>query len=249
MSVSTVSAVAGEIFYPENDGQPMSESIRQLNWIIALVTNLRTLFRDNPEVLVAGNQFWYPVEGEAEIRMAPDVYVVFGRPKGIRGSYQQWKEGGVPMTVVWEVLSPSNTPTEMADKFAFYEDYGAEEYYVYDPDKNHLFGYIRRGEVMIRVRKMNGYVSPRLGIQFDLSGPELVVRYPDGRAFVTLEELETTRVELEAERIQAVQRAEKAEQRAARTAELALKVMRQEATPDEVQELQRLLQPTPPNGK
>jgi Putative restriction endonuclease len=186
-------------------------------------------------VFVSGNQFWYPIEGEPEIRTAPDVYAVFGRPKGDRPSYKQWEEGGVPMTVVFEILSPGNDPLEMADKLAFYDDYGAEEYYVYDPDSNRLHGYLRRGDILKRQRPMNGFVSPRLGIRFDLSGPELVVRYPDGRPFLTFEELEV-------QRSQAEQRAEHAEQQATRTAELALKVLSQAATPEEVHELQRLLQ-------
>ena len=34
------------------------------------------------------------------------------------------------MTVVFEVLSPSNRATEMIDKHTFYEEYGVEEYYI-----------------------------------------------------------------------------------------------------------------------
>src|SRR5207248_1139774 len=149
-----------------------------------------------------GNQFWYPMQGDPDICAAPDVYVVFGRPKGDRPSYKQWEEGGTPMTVVFEVLSPGNDPLEMADRLAFYDDYGAEEYYVYNPDSNRLHGYVRHGESLKRQRPMNGFVSPRLGICFDQSGPELVVRYPDGRPFLTFEELAAAR--------------DKAEQRAAR---------------------------------
>jgi hypothetical protein len=33
-------------------------------------------------VVVAADNFWYPVEGEPQTVFAPDVYVVFGRPKG-----------------------------------------------------------------------------------------------------------------------------------------------------------------------
>src|SRR5262249_41682427 len=197
----------GTFICPEDDGRPMADNTRQFRWITTLVGNLTALFRDRPDVFVCGDQLWYPVEGEPEIRAAPDAYVVFGRPKGDRGSYKQWEEGGVPMTVVFEVLSPSNTVSEMADKLDFYEDHGSQEYYVYDPDNNRLQGYVRRGDVFTRVRPMNGFVSPRLGIRFDLSGPELVVRYPNGRPFLTFEELEV-------ERAQAVQRAEQAEQRA-----------------------------------
>ena len=178
MIATTVSNRTASIIYPESDGLPMAENTRQLNRIIALVTNLRALFRDDPDVFIAGNQFWYPVEGEPQICNAPDVYVVFGRPKGDRPSYKQWEEGGIPMTVVFEVLSPSNSFAVMADKFTFYEDYGVEEYYIYDPDTNQLFGYVRHGDALKRCRPINGFISPRLGIRFDLSGPELVVRIP-----------------------------------------------------------------------
>jgi Uma2 family endonuclease len=252
MHTPAVSSPRGEIFYPETDGQPMAENTRPFRWILTLAGNLAALFRDRADVFVSGNQFWYPVEDEPEVRVAPDVYVVFGRPKGDRGSYKQWEEGNIPLTVVFEVLSPGNTHSEMMDKQAFYEDHGVEEYYVYDPDSNRLFGYTRRGEVLLRVRRINGFVSSRLGIRFDLSGPELVVRYADGRPFLPFEELdaERERTEQRAKQAeqraeQAEQRAEQAEQRAARLAELSLKVLRQEATPEEVTELQRLL---PPSG-
>lgn len=234
MPASTIAKPAAAIHYPESDGLPMSDNTRQFNWIIVLATNLRALFAEQLDVFISGNQFWYPVEGEPKIYNSPDVYVVFGRPKGHRPSYKQWAEGGVPMTVVFEILSPSNDPLEMADKLAFYDDHGVEEYYVYDPDSNRLHGYLRGRESLKRQRPMNGFVSPRLGIRFDLSGPELVVRYPNGRPFLTFEELA-------AERLQAEQRAEQAEQRATRTAALALKVVQQAATPEEVLELQRLL--------
>lgn len=231
MLLSPVSKRTDTIFYPESDGQPMAENSGQFRWIFVLSGNLAALFHDRVDVFVSGNQFWYPVKDEPDIRLAPDVYVVFGRPKGDRASYKQWEEAGIPMTVVFEVLSPSNTYTEMEEKFTFYEDYGVEEYYVYDPDSNRLFGYIRRGDALKRQRPINDFVSPRLGIRFDLSGPDLVVRYPDGRPFLTFEQLADER--------------NKAEQRAMRLAEPSRKLLRQQATPEEVQELERLIQANP----
>src|SRR5947209_5943522 len=121
----------GSIFYPETDGQPMSENTRQFRWILVLAGNLAALFYDRVDVFVCGNQFWYLVEGETEIRVATDVYAVFGRPKGDRSSYKQWEEGNIPLTVVFEVFSPGNSYPEMMNKLAFYEEYGVEEYYVY----------------------------------------------------------------------------------------------------------------------
>jgi Uma2 family endonuclease len=237
----------------------MADNILQMRWIVVLFGNLAALFRDAADVFVAGNLFWYPVEGGSEVRNAPDVLVVFGRRKGDRGSYKQWEEGGVPVTVAFEILSPGNTYTEMEDKRLFYEEHGVEEYYVYDPDDNHLMIFVRRGEVFVRVRNLGTFVSPRLGIRFDLSGPEMVVYRPDGRPFLSFEELELARAEAdqrlrEAERRAAEekgradtaeQRAGAAEQRAARVAELSRKARHGQATPEELQELDRLEEPPP----
>jgi Uma2 family endonuclease len=221
-------AAGGEgIDYPDSDGKPMAENTQQARWITVLFGNLCALFREVADVFIAMGLFWYAAQGRPEVRTAPDVLAVFGRPKGDRGSYKQWEEGGVPVTVVFEVLSPGNTVPEMADTFAFYEDHGVEEYYIYDPDTNRLQAFVRRGEALVRVRGVDGYVSPRLGIRFDLSGPEMAVLYPDGRRFRTFEEVE-------AERVRAEKRARDAQQLAARLAELARRALRQQATADEL---------------
>jgi len=262
MNLLPPTALVSPIEYPDSDGKPMSDNTRQFRWIQTLHGNIAANYRDREDVFVAGDLLWYAVEGHPEIRTAPDVLVVFGRPKGDRGSYKQWEEGGVPITVAFEILSPGNTVPEMAEKFAFYEDYGVEEYYLYDPDNNRLQVFLRRGEILGRVRKADGFLSPRLGIRFDLSGPEVVVFYPDGRRFLTFEELEVERQRERRERLAAEERAEKAEQnakkaeqrvedvqrRVARQAELMRRALRQQATAEELQELQQLLeQQAPPS--
>ena len=254
MNVIPPAAPDGAIVYPESDGQPMAENTKQLRWIVVLFGNLSALFRDHPEVFVAADLFWYPQEGHPEVRTAPDGLVVFGRPKGDRSSYRQWEEENLPVTVAFEVLSPGNTGAEMIDKHGFYEEHGVEEYYIYNPDSNRLHVYLRRGEVLVRVRQVQGFVSPRLGIRFDLSGEEMVVYGPDGRRFLTFAELEAERererqqrqrAEQRAEHAEqraehAEQRAEHAEQRAARLAELSRKARLQQATAQELQELEGL---------
>jgi Uma2 family endonuclease len=254
MSTVLLPPLPSPIEYPESDGEPMADNTRQLRWMIVLIGNLAALFRDAPDVFVGGNQFWYPVEGEPGTRQAPDVYVVFGRPKGDRGSYKQWEEGNVPMTVVFEILSPGNTIWELADTFDFYETHGVEEYYLYDPDCNRLLVYRRRGDVLRRVLPLRDFVSPRLGIRFDLSGPEMVVRGPDGQPFLTFEQLQAARKLEQQQRLlaeqradqaeqradQAEQRADQAEQRAGRLAELSRKARRRQATAEELAELERL---------
>lgn len=171
------------IHYPDSDGQPMADNTLQFRWIVTLVGGLQRVFADDPAVFVAGDLLWYPVEGDNKTRIAPDALVAFGRPKGERGSYRQWEEGGIAPQVVFEVLSPGNTTAEMQKKLAFYERYGVEEYYLYDPDHGHLQGWRRQLGALRAIPEMRGWESPRLGVRFDLKGKDLLVIGPDGRCF------------------------------------------------------------------
>lgn len=179
--------------YPESDGQPMADNTKQFRWIVLIKENLEAVFAGEAEVFIAGDLLWYPVKGDASIRVAPDVMVVLGRAKGDRGSYIQHREDNVAPQVVFEILSPGNTRTEMDKKLLFYERYGVEEYYLYDPERNDLSGWLRNGKDVAAGRlnvidPMAGWVSPRLGICFDWSDEALVIRKPDGEAFRTLAE-------------------------------------------------------------
>jgi hypothetical protein len=178
------------IEYPDDDGLPMSDNTRQFEWIGTIMWGVDALFLNNPRVFVAGDHLWYPVEGEPTIRMAPDVMVVFGRPKGYRGSYKQWEEGNLAPQVVFEILSPGNRPDEMGRKFEFYERYGVEEYYIYDPDEGTLEGWLRRGAHLEKILQMAGFVSPRLRIIFEPGeGPDnLRIYRPDGSPFMKVSE-------------------------------------------------------------
>ena len=178
------------VHYPEQNGEPLAESTLQFRWIATLQGGIAALFWRNPSIFVAGDLLWYPVEGDNTTRQAPDVMVVFGRPKGDRGSYRQWDEGGLAPQVVFEVLSPGNRPSAMARKLLFYERFGVEEYYIYDPDRRTLEGYVRSADGEFDpIKTMHGHVSPRLGIRFDMSGEELVVYRPDGKPFSSYVEL------------------------------------------------------------
>jgi Uma2 family endonuclease len=208
------------VHYPESDGQPMAENTEQFRWIVMIKENLEALFQNHPDVFVAGDLLWYPVEGHPQIRRAPDTMVVFGRPKGRRGSYLQWQEEGIAPQVVFEVLSPGNTLTEMLEKLEFYERYGVEEYYVYNPDTPDpdLAGMLREGTKLRVHSPMNDWTSPRLGIRFDTSGEELRIFAPNGEPFVDFSELKRQRDQAQQQAEQAQQQAEQAQQRAERLA-------------------------------
>jgi Uma2 family endonuclease len=200
------------IVYPDSDGQPMADNTRQFRWIVLIQQNLEAWYASDPNVFIAGDLLWYPVEGNPKIRQAPDVMVVFGRPKGDRGSYQQWQENNIAPQVVFEIRSPGNSQTELDKKLVFYERYGVEEYYLYDPDRNDLSGWLRQGERLIPIDPISHWISPRLAMRFDWSETELQLYLPSGVSFTTLEQ-ERQRAEQER------QRAERAEQRATRLAE------------------------------
>ncbi|MDR3632750.1 MAG: Uma2 family endonuclease [Isosphaeraceae bacterium] len=203
MSTQTVPPAAPSrmtVVYPDTDGQPMAENTLQFEWIVTIKEGMERAFRDDPNVFVAGDLFWYPVEGNNKVRMAPDVMVVVGRPKGHRGSYMQWLEGGIAPQVVFEILSPSNRPQEMTRKTLFYEHFGINEYYQYDPDDNDLSGWQREGLRLVEIPKMNGWVSPSLGIRFELEADKLRLIGPDGRPFATYAELAHERDEIAHER-------------------------------------------------
>jgi Uma2 family endonuclease len=112
------------------------------------------------------------------------VLVALGRPRGERRSYLQWMEDNVPPQVVFEILSPGNRRQEMADKFAFFQRHGVEEYYLYDPQDHQLQGWQRTGTHLTPIPQMDGWISLLLGIHFDLSMPELRIFGRDGRLFV-----------------------------------------------------------------
>ena len=216
-----------EIIYPDSDGQPMADNTKQFRWIVTIKENLEILFADVADVFVAGDFLWYPVQGNNKTRIAPDIMVVFGRPKGDRGSYKQWEEENIAPQVVFEILSPGNRPQEMMKKLLFYQYYGVDEYYVYDPDDIDFTGSIRVGDRLETIQEMDGWISPRLGIRFQLTAETLEIYRPDGEKFLTPVELyqlrqqEQQRADQEQQRAdQEQQRADQEQQRADRLAEL-----------------------------
>jgi Uma2 family endonuclease len=90
--MTTFSTVDLDLLFPDSDGKPMADNTEQFRWIVMIKENLEILFKDDPMVFIAGDLLWYPVQSTAVPGMAPDVMVVFGRPKGKRGSYKQWRE-------------------------------------------------------------------------------------------------------------------------------------------------------------
>jgi len=234
-----------EIIYPCSDGQPMADSTIQYKLIVTIKEGCESLLKDDPNVFIAADLLWYPVEGRTDISQAPDVMVVFGRPKGDRRSYLQFREDNIPPQVVFEIRSYSDSQLKMNKKFSFYNRYGVEEYYLYDPAQNELTGWQRIEGMLEVIEPMEGWISPRLGVRFELGSEGLEIYRPDGEKFLSYSEinaerlLERRRAEQEFQRAEeASQRAEEASQRAEQEAQkaerLAAKLRELNIDPDSI---------------
>jgi len=185
----TLSAEELRQIYPESDGKPMAENTLQFEWIALIKLNLEACFVQQPDVFIAADLFWYPVEGNGGIRVAPDVMVALGRPKGHRGSYIQFLEDNIAPQVIFEILSPGNTRAEMARKLKFYTNYGALEYYVYDPDRNKLEIYTRHHDQLYPHTYQDVWISPLLQVKFEWTTETLLLSKPNGEPFLSYLEL------------------------------------------------------------
>jgi Uma2 family endonuclease len=242
MNVATLPELKKPIEYPESDGEPIGDNTLQFEWIVTIAGGLQALFASDPNVFVAGNLLWYPVEGSPKVRTAPDAMVVFGRPKGHRSSYLQWEEGNVPPQVVFEVVSPRSRDSDLL-KTGFYDRYGVEEYYIYDPypdpdqERSALLGLYRSEGGLSEIETMDGWESPRLKVRFQMGPDGLELYAPNGERFSSYVELELQRTEAklraaESER-RATQNEERAKQSEERAARLAAQLKALGIQPDE----------------
>ena len=236
MVAPILTSTTAKIIYPDCDGNPMSDNTKQFRWIVTIKENLELLYAENPDVFVAGDVLWYPVEGNNTIRQAPDIMVAIGRPKGDRGSYQQWKEAGIAPQVVFDVstplntriLSPGNRLAEMQRKLSFYDRHGVNEYYIYDPDRIDFAGWMRVDGKLESIEEPQSWISPLLGIRFDLEPDTLQIYRPDSQPFLSFGDLDLRRQAAEQRADTAEQLADTAEQLAdtaeQRAAKLAIKL-------------------------
>ena len=85
----------------------------------------------------------------------------------------------------------------MEEKFNFFERFGVEEYYLYDPERGSLQGWMRTGHRLLKIPEMVGWRSPRMGVRFDMDGKALRLYYPDESPFLPIQEIQKKREEAE----------------------------------------------------
>jgi Uma2 family endonuclease len=213
-----------DVIYPDSDGLPMANNQLHFSWIRYLYDILEIHFEgQSDEVTLLADVLWYPVQGDSGVCVAPDVMLAFGRPQlPARGSYRQWIEDDIPPQVVFEILSPGNTTAEMRAKLSFFDKHDVEEYYLYDCEKVTLRAYIR-DKVNGRLRELHStkaWLSPRLGVRFDITTGRLRLITPDGHTLANgIEKARQADAKAEAERRKAREADAKAEAERLKTRE------------------------------
>jgi Uma2 family endonuclease len=182
------------VVYPETDGEPMGETDLHIDVIIDARTALKRWFHARPDVYVSGNVLIYYEEGEIASRFSPDVFVVFGVPKGRRRVYKLWEEKRAPSFV----LEVSSRGTRLADKGSKMElcaELGVKEYFLFDPEGDYLKpplqGYrLARGEYRHVPPLADGSVASKtLGLVVSIEGGGLrFVEAESGKRLLRVDE-------------------------------------------------------------
>ena len=121
------------IDYPSSDGEPMAETELQYVPLTDTVSALRVRYHGRRDVYIAGDMLIYYRMNRADVRVAPDVYAVFGAlGNHPRDSWLVWREGKAP-DFVMEIASQSTWQRDRDEKRDIYAGMGVTEYWRYDP--------------------------------------------------------------------------------------------------------------------
>jgi Uma2 family endonuclease len=149
--------------------------------MVDLISRLQERYAGRKDVYVSGNLFVYYVEGEPHKVLAPDCFVAFGVPSGLRETFKTWEEGAYP-AAVFEFTSKTTQREDLFNKFTTYQDvWRVKEYFLFDPYEEYLepslVGYrLTRGKLK-QIKSAQGSVSSKvLGITLSRDGNRLVIR-------------------------------------------------------------------------
>ena len=206
--MSTVEkALKKYIEYPESDGEPMGETDKHRKLIMELILTLEFFFQRKKNVYVSGDLMMYYVEGDPSKVISPDVFVVFGIPKGDRRVYKFWEEGHSP-EIAMEISSRKTPKEDFDKKLKLYAELGGKEYFIFDPEyprrRRALSAYRLSGNRYIELLITNGRVKSNvLGLELVDTGETLRLYNSRAKKFLPTE----------AERVEALLQSESVIQR------------------------------------
>ncbi|MCT7964454.1 Uma2 family endonuclease [Laspinema sp. D1] len=119
------------VTYPSEDWHFLARTYDHI-YAIFITLDLLRQYLTGRQVTVLSKQFIYYSEGFHQIRLAPDVMVIFNVEPGERDNYKLWEEGEVP-SVIFEMTSWANRGYNLEFKKVIYGQLEVEEYWVFDP--------------------------------------------------------------------------------------------------------------------
>ena len=157
------------VYYPEERDDDMGESSVHIKLLANLLSILKLYFKNRQDVFLSGNMNLYFEKGNSRRWFAPDLLVAFGVPNVERSSYLLFREQVFPQVII-EIASEKTWRNDIDEKLRTYEKYGAEEYYVLDPEAAYLSAplivYRRQGDALVEVETIeNRIFSPRLDLE------------------------------------------------------------------------------------
>lgn len=164
--------------YPTTDHKPMAET--EWHWLVMVYVTLtlRKFYRARPDVYVAGNMLMFYEPGDKRKHVSPDVFVVHGIPKQLRGNYLIWEEGKAPDVVI-EITSKTTRKEDLDVKFQLYQNVlRVTEYFLFDPLGDYLDPQLQ-GHRLVKgrytpIRPVKGRLPSKiLGLHFEANDKEL----------------------------------------------------------------------------
>ena len=140
-----------EVFYPETDSMSLPDDFHQHSYFLEILSTLKTFFGLCDDVVVGGDIFIYYQEGNPQVRVAPDCFVVFGvdvESFERNNTYLMWDVGKQP-DFVMEIGSPSTTRSDLGDKRELYARLEIGEYWRFDPTGGDHYGEPLVGERLV----------------------------------------------------------------------------------------------------
>ena len=202
-----------EIYYPESDGKPMGETDYHIQTITYLYQTLSAFFSSETDIKVLADIMFYYEEGNPRKVFSPDVMVVKGVGNHPRRTYKLWEEKQFPQ-VIFEISSRKTWGDDLNKKWFLYQQLGAKEYYIFDPEYDYLpeplIAYrLKRGELKQDAIKNNRIYSEEIGLEIVDTGKGLRLFNRETNQFMrTLSESENevARLRAELERLREAQK-------------------------------------------
>ncbi len=201
---SYTSVIDEGVYYPEEREDDMGETSVHINLMADFLKMLKYFLRNHQNIFLSGNMNLYYEKGNPHRWFAPDLLIAFGVPNVERSSYLLWREKVFPQ-VIFEIASEKTWRNDLDEKFRFYQELGAEEYYVFDPEfaflTAPLLAFHRQGEKLVGKDIENDRIfSPRLGLEIVRTENNFRLFNPQTNEFLrTLEEAESELERLKAE--------------------------------------------------